>query len=88
LKDRVRERYAEAAARSVRRDGGGCCGPSCCGADSEAQKVDLTAGSYSAEELTELPEAAVGRPSGAVIRRRWPPFLRARWCSTWAAAVA
>jgi hypothetical protein len=54
LKDRVRERYAEAA-RSVKRDGGGCFG-----ADSEAQKVDLTAGSYSAEELTELPEEAVG----------------------------
>jgi arsenite methyltransferase len=35
-----------------------CCGPSCCGPDSEASKVDLTGGSYSAEELGELPETA------------------------------
>ena len=63
LRDKVRERYAEAA-RSVKRDGGGCCGSSCCGSGSEAQKVDLTAGSYSAEELTELPEDAVGASLG------------------------
>ncbi len=60
MRDRVRERYAEAA-RSVKEkdDGGGCCG-----GRSEAQKVDLTAGSYSAEELRVLPEAAVGASLG------------------------
>jgi len=63
LRDKVRERYAEAA-RSVKGDGGGCCGSSCCGSGSEAQKVDLTTGSYSAEELTELPEEAVGASLG------------------------
>jgi arsenite methyltransferase len=63
LRDRVRERYAEAA-RSVKEDGGGCCGSSCCGSGSEVWKVDLTAGSYSAEELTELPEEAVGASLG------------------------
>jgi arsenite methyltransferase len=63
LRDKVRERYAEAA-RSVKGDGGRCCGSSCCGSGSEAQKVDLTTGSYSAEELTELPEEAVGASLG------------------------
>ena len=41
-----------------------CCGPSCCGADSEASKVDLTGGSYSAEELGELPETATAASLG------------------------
>jgi arsenite methyltransferase len=63
LRDRVRERYAEAA-RSVKGDGGGCCDSSCCGSGSEAQRVDLASGSYSAEELTELPEEAVGASLG------------------------
>ncbi len=65
LRDRVRERYAEAA-RSVKGkdDGGGCCDSSCCGSGSEARRVDLTAGSYSTEELTELPEEAVGASLG------------------------
>src|ERR687897_738000 len=61
LKGKVRKRYAEAAL-AVRGTGEGdeasCCGPSCCGPDSEASKVDLTGGSYSAEELGELPETA------------------------------
>src|SRR5215216_7317864 len=35
-----------------------CCGPSCCSPTSEASKVDLTGGSYSPEELGELPETA------------------------------
>jgi len=41
-----------------------CCGPSCCGPDSEASKVDLTGGSYSAEELGELPETATAASLG------------------------
>ncbi len=39
-------------------DEASCCGPSCCGSDSEVSKVDLTGGSYSAEELGELPRSA------------------------------
>src|ERR687897_3896441 len=61
LKGKVRKRYAEAAL-AVRGTGEGdeasCCGPSCCGPDSQASKVDLTGGSYSAEELGELPGRA------------------------------
>jgi hypothetical protein len=77
LRERVRERYAEAARSvKVKDGGGGYCDSSCCG--SEAQSVDLTAGSYSAEEHTGLPEDAVGRPSDAAIRRPWPRSLRAR----------
>src|SRR5215218_4339547 len=41
-----------------------CCGPSCCGPHSEASKVDLTGGSYSAEELGELPETAAAASLG------------------------
>ncbi len=65
LRGRIRERYAEVA-RSVREkdDGDGCCGSSCCGGGAEALGVDLTAGSYSAEELTVLPEEAVGASLG------------------------
>ncbi len=61
----MRERYAEAA-RSVKEkdDGDGCCDSSCCGPGSEALRVDLAAGSYTAEELTELPEEAVGASLG------------------------
>ena len=61
LKGQVRKRYAEAAL-AVRDTGEGeeasCCGPSCCGPDSQVSKVDLTGGSYSAEELGELPGTA------------------------------
>ena len=61
LKGQVRKRYAEAAL-AVRGTGEGeeasCCGPSCCGPDSQVSKVDLTGGSYSAEELGELPGTA------------------------------
>src|SRR5918993_985179 len=84
LKGQVRRRYAEAALAVRGTTGEGedeasccgpsccgtesqaskgdsevsCCGPSCCGPASEASKVDLTGGSYSAEELGELPETA------------------------------
>ncbi len=65
MRERIRERYA-AAARSVaeKDEGAGCCDSSCCGSSSEARRVDLTAGSYTAEELTDLPEEAVGASLG------------------------
>jgi len=66
LKERVRQRYAEAAL-GVKGEGGGgsgCGGTSCCGSGSEAQKVDLTGGSYSEEEKGALPEAAVDASLG------------------------
>jgi arsenite methyltransferase len=67
LKGQVRKRYAEAAL-AVRGTGKGeeasCCGPSCCGPDSQASKVDLTGGSYSAEELGELPITATAASLG------------------------
>jgi arsenite methyltransferase len=63
LREKVRERYAEAARSVGEKDGDSvCCGSSCCG--SEARKVGLTAGSYSAEEVGELPESAVGASLG------------------------
>jgi SAM-dependent methyltransferase len=65
LRERVRERYAEAARGVVDKDGGGgCCDSSCCGSGAEARRLDLTAGSYTAEELTGLPEEAVGASLG------------------------
>src|SRR5215204_91950 len=89
LKGQVRRRYAEAAL-AVRGMGGGddktsccgpsccgtesqaskgdnkasCCGPSCCSLTSEASKVDMTGGSYSPEELGELPETAAAASLG------------------------
>ncbi len=69
LKGQVRRRYAEAAL-SVRdatgeSDGASCCGPACCGLDSsQATKVDLTGGSYSIEELDELPKSATSASLG------------------------
>jgi SAM-dependent methyltransferase len=62
LRERVRERYA-AAARGVSGEEG-CCNSSCCGTGSEAQKVDLTGGSYSEEEKGAIPEEAVGASLG------------------------
>jgi SAM-dependent methyltransferase len=59
LKGQVRKRYAEAAlavqgaGASTRQS---CCQSSCCTGASEAQQVDFTGGSYSPEELGELPE--------------------------------
>jgi arsenite methyltransferase len=67
-KGQVRRRYAEAAL-AVTETGKGsetsCCEPSCCGRSSpEAQKVDLTGGSYSAEERKELPQEALSASLG------------------------
>lgn len=62
LKEQVRRRYAEVATavQGTGEDGeASCCGSSCCGADPQALDVDLTEGSYSAEEKQELPQAAV-----------------------------
>lgn len=68
-RERVRERYAGLAlARG--EEAGTCCGPSgssCgCGAEAnlEERVSDLTGGSYSAEEIGELPEEAVGASLG------------------------
>ena len=61
LKGQVRKRYAEAAL-TVQVTGesteASCCESSCCSGSSEAQKVDLTGGSYTAEQLGALPESA------------------------------
>src|SRR5215212_6078896 len=61
LKGQVKRRYAEAAL-AVQETGqsneASCCESSCCTGDSDAQKVDFTGGSYSADELGELPETA------------------------------
>jgi len=59
LRDRVRERYAQVARNVGEEEGGGCCSSSGCGAGTKAHKVDLTCGSYSAEEVGVLPEEAV-----------------------------
>lgn len=62
VRERVRRRYAEAAL-GARDAGGSCCGgDSCCGP--EAGRVDLVGGSYSAEEISGLPEGAVGASLG------------------------
>src|SRR5215212_9082142 len=61
LKGQVKRRYAEVALAvqgAGERSEPSCCEPSCCSGESQAQKVDLTGGSYSAEELNELPEPA------------------------------
>jgi arsenite methyltransferase len=66
LKQRVRERYAEAA-RSVlgeAEDSGSCCGggASCCGVAESGERaafeVDMVCGSYSEAERGELPQLA------------------------------
>jgi arsenite methyltransferase len=67
LKEQVKRRYAQAALNiKSTTDGSGssCCGPSCCSPESEATRADLTGGSYSAEELGELPETASGASLG------------------------
>ena len=67
LKVQVRKRYAKAAL-AIRGTGEGdeasCCGPSCCGDYSQASKVEMTGGSYSAEELSELPGTAAAASLG------------------------
>ena len=64
LREQVKRRYAEAAL-AVRGVGAGgepsCCEPSCCGSPtsrSQASRVDLCGESYSAQELSTLPETA------------------------------
>src|SRR5215210_3675673 len=70
LKGQVRRWYAEAAlavwSTGEGEDEASCCGPSRCGAASEASKVevDLTGRSYSAEELGELPKTAAAASLG------------------------
>src|SRR5919112_914982 len=72
LKQRVRDRYAEAA-RSVleeAEDGGSCCGigASCCGVaesgERTALEVDMVCGSYSEAERRELPQLAADASLG------------------------
>lgn len=66
LKQRVRERYAEAALSVLgeAEDGGSCCGggASCCGVaesgERAALEVDMVCGSYSEAERDELPQLA------------------------------
>ena len=67
LKGQVKRRYAESAlAVQETRPGSEatCCETSCCTAEAQAQKVDLSAGSYSADELGELPEHATAASLG------------------------
>ncbi len=75
LRERVRRRYADAALAAQGKNGqasccepSSCCGPtsSCCEADeaSEAAAVNLTGGSYSADELGELPGSATAASLG------------------------
>ena len=70
MRERVRERYAEAARRAG-TGGSSCCGPSECCDDatgatgaSSALEVDLSCGGYSAEEFGELPQAAASASLG------------------------
>jgi len=61
LKGQVKRRYTQAALavqETGQRNEASCCESSCCGGETQAQKVDFTGGSYSAEELGELPETA------------------------------
>jgi SAM-dependent methyltransferase len=72
LKQRVQDRYAEAA-RSVlgeAEDGGACCGSgaSCCGVAESGERaafeVDMACGSYSEAERSELPQLAADASLG------------------------
>jgi hypothetical protein len=79
LKGQLKRRYAEAAlaVQGTDHDEPACCEPSCCGGSSQAQKVDFTGGSYSEEELGELPEQATQAVqevplASAFIRARKP----------------
>lgn len=69
MRERVRKKYAELAVANRRGEEASCCGSSCGCGDStgeaaEARVSDLACGSYSAEELGELPEEAVGASLG------------------------
>jgi ubiquinone/menaquinone biosynthesis C-methylase UbiE len=69
-REQVRERYAGLAltrGNPVEQDVESCCGSSCgcgTGSDAESRVSDLTCGSYSAEEIGELPEEAAGASLG------------------------
>src|SRR5215203_4365356 len=67
LKGQVRRRYAEVAldVRGREEDNeASCCEPSCCGSEVRAAEVNLCGGSYSAEELGELPGTATAASLG------------------------
>lgn len=64
---RIGKRYAEAALAirgTEKGAGASCCVPSCCGADEGALAVDMTGGSYSSEEKSELPRLAAEASMG------------------------
>ncbi|HEX9231421.1 MAG TPA: arsenite methyltransferase [Jatrophihabitantaceae bacterium] len=56
VRERVRQRYAEAALAVVNNTSGGCCDDSCC---SPAAEVAEGPSFYSADEQSELPQEAV-----------------------------
>ncbi len=56
VRERVRQRYAEAALAVVNNTSGGCCDDSCC---SPAEEVAEGPSFYSADEQSELPQEAV-----------------------------
>jgi arsenite methyltransferase len=64
LKEKVRRRYAEAALAVQDVGEASCCGSSCCSTEPGALEVDLAGGSYSVEELDELPESATAASLG------------------------
>jgi arsenite methyltransferase len=77
LREQVKSRYARAALAVLGTgedsEASSCCEPSCCGESSgsscgahepEAGSADLTGGSYSAEEIEGLPEAATAASLG------------------------
>ena len=66
LSGRIGKRYADAAL-AVRRAGKGsasCCGTSCCATDEGSAAVDMTGGSYSGKEKSELPRLAADASMG------------------------
>lgn len=70
MREKVRSKYAELAVASQNSGDASCCGSSCgCGSGSGASETavrvsDLSGGSYTAEERSGLPEAAVGASLG------------------------
>lgn len=58
LKERVKRRYAEAAAAAIRGEGG-CCGPISSSCGPAATKDAITRDLYSAEEAKEIPPDAL-----------------------------
>ncbi len=69
MREQVRKKYAELAVARVSGDEDSCCGSSCgCGdtvkTETAVRISDLSSGSYSAEEVEELPEEAVGASLG------------------------